>query len=73
MAHDREVAGLRCTQVLAHLSDYLDGELDPQTRAQVEAHVQGCDWCERFGGPRPARPLDGRLPRRLRVSAPRKA
>jgi anti-sigma factor RsiW len=50
MAHDREVAGLRCTQVLAHLSDYLDGELDPQTRAQVEAHVQGCDWCERFGG-----------------------
>lgn len=50
MAHDREVAGIRCTEVLAVLSDYLDGELDAATRARVEAHVGGCDWCEHFGG-----------------------
>lgn len=49
MAHDREVAGIRCTQVLAGLSDYLDGELEPEVVEQVQAHLRGCDWCERFG------------------------
>ena len=37
MADDREVAGIRCSEVLARLSAYLDGELD-------DAEV------ERFGG-----------------------
>jgi len=50
MAHDREVAGLRCTEVLARLSDYLDGDLSPEEVAQVQGHLRGCDWCERFGG-----------------------
>ncbi len=49
-AHDREVAGIRCTAVMAELSDYLDRELSGARRAQIEAHVRGCDWCERFGG-----------------------
>ncbi|MCA9550505.1 MAG: zf-HC2 domain-containing protein [Myxococcales bacterium] len=49
MAHDREVAGLRCTEVLARLSDYLDGDLSPEEVAQVQGHLRGCDWCERFG------------------------
>lgn len=49
MAHDREVAGLRCSQVLERLSDYLDGDLTPEEVGQVEAHLRGCDWCERFG------------------------
>ena len=42
--------GLSCEQVLARLSDYLDGELAPADRAQVEAHLRGCDACARFGG-----------------------
>lgn len=50
MAHDRVVAGLWCREVLARLSDYLDDELAPAERRQVEAHLRGCDWCERFGG-----------------------
>ena len=49
MAIEREVAGIRCGEVLAELSDYLDGDLDPARRAQVEAHLQGCEACERFG------------------------
>ena len=49
MAIEREVAGMRCGEVLAELSDYLDGDLDPARRAQVEAHLQGCEACERFG------------------------
>ena len=50
MAHDREVAGIRCTEVLAHLSDYVDGEVSPELRAQIDAHLAGCSWCEEFGG-----------------------
>ena len=47
---DRVVAGVRCREVLAELSSYLDGELAPWRARQLEEHVQGCDWCERFGG-----------------------
>lgn len=49
-AHDRDVAGIRCTEVLEELSDYLDGELRSEQAARIEAHLRGCDWCERFGG-----------------------
>jgi len=50
MKHEREVAGMRCGEVLARLSDYLDGSLAGAERAQVEAHVAACDHCARFGG-----------------------
>jgi len=49
MATDRLVAGLRCSEVLADLSEYIDGGLDPTARARLEAHVQDCDNCDRFG------------------------
>lgn len=44
------VAGMTCGQVLAVLSDFLDGDLDEAKRQQVTEHLRGCDWCERFGG-----------------------
>jgi len=47
---DREVAGLRCREVLAELSDYVDGELPADRVERIKAHLRGCDWCERFGG-----------------------
>lgn len=50
MAHDREVAGIRCGEVLEILPDVLEGTLEPERLQQVEAHLAGCDWCERFGG-----------------------
>jgi anti-sigma factor RsiW len=50
MIGDRLVGGLWCHEVLAVLSDYVDGELSVTVRDQVEAHVKGCDVCERFGG-----------------------
>jgi anti-sigma factor RsiW len=48
MEGDRRVAGLWCHQVLGMLSEYADDELAPETRTQVEAHLEGCDVCERF-------------------------
>ncbi|MBS1153400.1 MAG: hypothetical protein H6Q89_5098 [Myxococcaceae bacterium] len=50
MQGEKNVAGLQCSQVLAQLSDYLDGRLSQAERQALEAHVGGCDVCERFGG-----------------------
>lgn len=50
MADDREVAGIRCMQVLAKLDDYVADELSTAERDQINAHLRGCDWCTRFGG-----------------------
>jgi anti-sigma factor RsiW len=47
---DHEVAGIRCREVLAELSDYLDGELADERVEQINAHLRGCDNCARFGG-----------------------
>ncbi len=46
----RVVGGLSCFDVLAHLSDWVDGELDDATVASIHAHLDGCDVCMRFGG-----------------------
>jgi RNA polymerase sigma-70 factor (ECF subfamily) len=50
VAEENEVGGMRCRDVLAVLSDYVDGDLGPTDRARVESHLRGCAVCERFGG-----------------------
>jgi anti-sigma factor RsiW len=47
---ERAVAGLRCSEVLDRLSDFLDGDLPPEDESRVRAHVAACDVCARFGG-----------------------
>jgi anti-sigma factor (TIGR02949 family) len=48
--NEKVIAGLSCSDVLARLSDYVDGELPADERARVEEHLRGCDGCARFGG-----------------------
>ena len=74
---ERTVAGLRCSEVLARLSDYIDGELDAAEVKDVEEHLLGCPNCERFGknfgsmvvslrsAPESAQPVDSELLTRL--------
>lgn len=50
MRGERDVAGLRCGEVLECLDRYLEGGLEPELRGRLEAHVRGCDHCARFGG-----------------------
>jgi len=47
---DRLVAGLRCRDVLADLSEFLDGNLGTARVAAIQAHLAECDTCARFGG-----------------------
>lgn len=42
--------GLTCSEVLARLSDHLDGELPAAERAAVDAHLATCANCAQFGG-----------------------
>ena len=50
MHGERIVGGISCSDVLADLSDYLDDQLPAERRDQIDAHLRGCDTCERFGG-----------------------
>ncbi len=46
---DHLVAGVRCREVLADLSDFLDGVLSEARVATIRAHLEGCSVCARFG------------------------
>ena len=39
--HDR----IRCEEVVAHLLQYLDGEIDAAKRVQIDRHLQECRGC----------------------------
>ena len=34
-----------CEEVWRHISNYLDGEVDPQLRVNMEAHFKDCAHC----------------------------
>lgn len=46
---DRIVAGLSCREVLADLSEVVDGALPPERMEAIGRHVAGCHVCESFG------------------------
>ena len=46
---ERDVGGMRCSEVLAALSEYVDGELHESAVEKIEAHLLSCPNCERFG------------------------
>jgi mycothiol system anti-sigma-R factor len=39
--HDR----IRCEEVIAHLLQYLDGEIDAAKRVQIDRHLEECRGC----------------------------
>ena len=47
---DTTVARIRCRDVLADLSDYVDGALGTERVAALQAHLSGCERSARFGG-----------------------
>ena len=45
MSHKSRVKQIDCSQVLRELSDYLEADLSPQLRLQIERHLKECDHC----------------------------
>jgi anti-sigma factor RsiW len=41
MKHDHGM----CQEILEHISDYVDGELEAALCAEIEAHLAGCRNC----------------------------
>jgi len=35
----------RCKRLIENLSDYIDGELEPELCADLEKHLEGCNNC----------------------------
>jgi len=35
----------KCQSLLGYLSDYVDGELDPELCSEIEQHLEGCHNC----------------------------
>ena len=42
------MSDVRCVSGVEVLADYLEGVLDPATKAAVERHVAGCPGCQAF-------------------------
>ncbi|KAB2911552.1 MAG: anti-sigma factor [Hyphomicrobiaceae bacterium] len=36
---------IRCEEVIAHLLQYLDGEIDGEKRAEIDRHLEHCRGC----------------------------
>jgi hypothetical protein len=37
-----------CNELVELVTAYLDGALDPQTRARFDSHLRECDGCENY-------------------------
>lgn len=49
MPEDNVIAGIWCSEVLSDLSDFVDGTLAQARRKALEAHLESCSHCARFG------------------------
>jgi RNA polymerase sigma-70 factor (ECF subfamily) len=47
---DRIIAGLHCGEVLADLTEHLDGRLAGERAQQVDEHLDGCPRCRQVAG-----------------------
>ena len=45
MPNESVVIQIDCRQILRELSDYLDADLPPELRLQIERHLKECDHC----------------------------
>lgn len=50
MEGERIVAGLHCGEVLADLSEHLDGRLSRDRAERIDEHLTGCAGCRRLLG-----------------------
>jgi len=39
------MAVLRCKDLFTHIGDYVDGEIAPALKADIDQHLSGCQLC----------------------------
>lgn len=39
------IVEISCVHVWREISNYIDGEIDPETRRRMEEHFKGCEHC----------------------------
>lgn len=44
----RRTADFRCQDLVEVVTDYLEGAMDPSTRARFDRHLRRCDGCDRY-------------------------
>jgi anti-sigma factor RsiW len=71
------MADLACTELLHHITEYLDGAIDRELDAAIREHIAGCDDCTAAieqirtvvalsrADPGDAQPMDPAMRRRL--------
>lgn len=42
---DRNILEISCEHAIQQISAYLDGDISPELRARIEAHVRNCRHC----------------------------
>ena len=42
---DQHIIEIDCEHVILQISNYIEGEISPELRARMEAHIQGCKHC----------------------------
>jgi anti-sigma factor RsiW len=48
MSEHAGVDEMECKHLIELVTDYLEGALPADERAELEAHLEECDWCERY-------------------------
>ena len=48
MSHAHDPGSAVCSEIFARLSEYLDGELDPELCSGLEGHMDDCPPCQAF-------------------------
>jgi anti-sigma factor RsiW len=46
--HRRHIADFTCRELVELVTDYLDDALPASERARFEAHLAGCEGCDRY-------------------------
>ena len=44
----RPPASIECQELVEHITDYLEGSLQPELKARIDHHLAGCKDCTEF-------------------------
>jgi hypothetical protein len=50
LGHDARMEFIECEELVEQVTDYLEGELDPEAQARMDQHLSLCIGCESHMG-----------------------